>query len=431
MCSGVTAVDTQRLNYLPSLVVSRILLYLPWQDKLSVVETLPSWEPHLCYPTSWSELQYTREQGTVHQFIQCLQKYGNYISAVCVDVRYGPGVQLQAINQILNNMATFCPHLQRVKLWDIHWDDDVMRAFGDILENCAQLRDISLRQPVLWGSVDHHSSLLAMLARPEHSEKVRELVLGGVSLDGRDRPLQSLSQFSQLRVLRVRREELSDVLLMHLSTNSLERLTLFQDTDYLGALTYSPGLWHHVLAQKPNFCVSLVLYNLTILRSMFSAQVPLITIVLVDLSTSLTKGILDTIAHNYHTTLETFVCAKDSKKDYTELNDRRLPASLIDLVRKCTRLHTLVYGFAISSATVLLIASERKLSQFVISADQLSLEIDEEQLENREPDFTNWLVTNKSSVSSLETEVSYQFGYDWTVANDEIISDLVNDYWHF
>ena len=330
---------------------------------------------------------------------------------------------------VLKLIASHCGHLKSLEVVGTIWDHPAGQWFINVLNSCAKIKDISIVRPSLvWGSADGgKDSLIIPLVKNGHADKVKQLILGSDSLVDHEGPLNLLTQFTTLRALRVRRNELTEDVLLHLTRNNLQSLSLFQDDEIpMGEhAVYTPDTWVSVLQSKPNFKLTLILRNVVVLRSLFPANAPIRALVLVDLSASLTKGILDTITQYYHNTLEIFVYTKSCVIGCAEMEDRRLPMALTDLVQHCQHLHTLVYGFEISSTTTLLIAQRRKLDNFAVLMDQISLEYDWTPRPEWTPQFVTWLRQSGSTMDALEREVSQLLGYEWKVITESNMAHFV------
>ena len=88
------------------------------------------------------------------------------------------------------------------------------------------------------------------------------------------------------------------------------------------------------------------------------------------------------------------------------VEDKRLPAALLDLTQNCARLKTLVYGFSISSATVLLIAQTRRFICLDIQQDTISYKCEWKASPNLSSAKVAWLKDCGNTIDRLEEEVS-------------------------
>ena len=412
-----------KIQTLPYVVVSHICSFLQWQEKLCALQAIPEWEFHIHNCEAWKYLAYRevahRAQQERDELSGCLDKYGRYITGIHLSFRYALG---RKGTTILKNIASHCSQLKSLEVVGTIWDHPAGQWFINVLNSCPKIKDLSIVRPSLvWGTADGgKDSLIIPLVKNGHSHKVTQLVLGSDSLVDHEGPLNLLTQFTNLHNLRIRREELSEEILLNLSKKHLCTLSLFQDEEMaLGEnAVYTSETWNKVIEAKPQFRLSLILRNIIVLRSLFPATAPIRALVLVDLSASLTKGILDTITQHYHRSLEIFVYTKSCVIGCAEMEDRRLPIALTDLVQHCKNLHTLVYGFEISSTTTLLIAQRRKLENFAVLVDQMSLEYDWTTRPEWSPQFVSWLRSSGSTMDTLEREVSQLLGYEWKVITE-------------
>ncbi|ELT92154.1 hypothetical protein CAPTEDRAFT_215015 [Capitella teleta] len=416
--------ESSFLETLPTVIMLQILSYLHWTDKLNLGEAIPSWEEALCSSIAWPHIDYReislRCQKDRIVLYNCIEQYGAYIQSISISFRSALGI---GGSQILKEIRCKCHNLSRLEFATTIWDPCGGVLFCQILSSCRQLKEVSLVKPSLvWGlGKVCKDSVLVPLIKDGHSSKITKLLLSSESLIDHEGTLDILKNFTRLRTLRVRREELSDDVLIHLARHSLANLSIFQDEEMplSEPMVYTASVWEEVLNLQPAFHVNLVLRHIVLLRSLFPVMVPLRALVLVDLSASLTKGILDTISEHYHYTLEVFVYSKSYLVGSANLEDRRLPLALLDLACRCKKLHTLVYGFEISSTTALLLAHKRKLRHFSILLEELSFEFDWCHQPDWKPEYVEWLRQSGRSILTLEEEISKLLGYKWRVASDQ------------
>lgn len=421
------------IESLPAVVATHVLSYLQWNDKLNVGVAIPSWEDHLHSPLSWSSVIYKevsfRALHERNHLSECFARYGQYVQYISITFCYALG---RSGAQILKEIKQNCTNLLSLEFTGTIWDTHGGSLLCQILSCCSKLKDVSLVKPSLvWGAGETgKDSVLVPLVRGGHAVKVTKLILCSESLIDHDGPLDVLRHFTHLRTLRIRREELSEPLLLHLASHSLSELSIYQDEEMplSGPVIYTADVWEKIHSQKPAFHVNLVLTNIVLLRSLFPAVVPIRALVLVDLSASLTKGILDTISNHYQHTLEVFVYSKSYVIGCANLEDRRLPIALLDLVHKCHKLHTLIYGFEISSTTALLLAHKRRLTHLVILLEEMSFEFDWCHQADWTPTFTEWLRSSGKSMVNMEREISKLLGYEWRVATEHSMFQNVNHF---
>lgn len=160
------------------------------------------------------------------------------------------------------------------------------------------------------------------------------------------------------------------------------------------------------------FKVDLILQYILVIKDSFITNMPLRSLVLDDLVNIVTKGVIDHLVTHYHESLESFTYTNLYLENF-ESGDSRLPAALVSMVSKCIHLHTLRYGFPLSSTSILLLAHVRKLRELTIPAVEVSYELDWAIQDDWDLSFWQWLETNCRSEKLLENAVSEVLGFQW------------------
>lgn len=414
---------------LPSIVVKEILGYLNWKEKLSVHRAIPSWKRYLQTMASWPYVGYSGEASENIYFVKekrttfliCLKKYGSYMKHINISFGYPIG---RSGLQILNAIADNCINLQRFNItpndnphsqWqvDFMWKKSCVNALCRILEDCRKLFDVRLQSLVLDLSDDPDSNIVLAVWKRNLSYKVTCLEMKTRLLE-EGGYLHLLTDFTKLRQLIVKREQINKDILWSLVNKSLQEVTICQreELPLSEAQQFNDKFWIEVLQVNPNFKVVLVLSFIVVIKESFPSHMPLRSLVLDDLVNIVTKGIMDHLVDSYKNTLESFTYT-NSLLDGFETGDSRLPAALVHMVRECPRLHSVHYGFPLSSTSVLLLASTRKLKRLSVLAVEMSYEFDWPIQEGWDSEFVQWLKTGSQSEAQLEKQVSEIMGYEW------------------
>ncbi len=405
---------------LPYVAVTRILSHLNFREKLNAVKIFESWEPYLCAFESWPELMYNDQKATRiwdrQEVCLCMRKYGKYIRKIKLNFHYHVRTSGTAL---LSKIATYCPQLKYIQMIEADFDAD--RPFKNILDVCKELKHISIVRP--WVDWSHEENIVSLITKPKNAGNLVEFVAVPETTYPEYDIGKALnpSMLTSLNTLKVKRSFLPEDKLLSLVSHQLKHLSVFQDEDLPldQPVMYSEVAWDKVLTKRSNFCFHAALRNIIVLRTCFPSQAPLRALILADLMASLTKGILDTITTKFHATLETFVCTKSFAFESVDVEDKRLPEALVDLSEKCTRLHTLVYGFSITSASVLLLARTRKFSCLDIPLDIISYKFHRKHIKPEwSSEFVQWLKEASSTLDRLEDEVSSLLGYEWSISNE-------------
>lgn len=414
----------------PSIVVTEILSYLSWNEKINAIQALWSWKPHLHTPGAWPLLRYCNEGEENIYFVKekranlliCFKIYGKYMRHIDLAFGYKTG---RTGLQILNAIANYCPNIQSFRFvpqenpeTDSLAETPLTRsdvvAVCSILSNCKQINSVSIISPIIIWSNSPGSNLLLELCNADVANKVTELELISGSLLDHEGYLKLLREFSGLKKLMVRREKVNNEILLGLIRNGLQEVTLYQDEELelIDAQQLGEQFWNEVLKINPKFKVDLILQYILVIKDSFITNMPLRSLVLDDLVNIVTKGVIDHLVTYYSESLESFTYTNLYLENF-ESGDSRLPAALVTMVEKCQHLHTLRYGFPLSSTSVLLLAKARKLRELTVPAVEVSYDFDWEVQKEWSIDFLQWLKTNCKSEALLEKAVSDILGFEW------------------
>ncbi|KAL3876140.1 hypothetical protein ACJMK2_034012 [Sinanodonta woodiana] len=423
---------------IPSVAVEVILSYLSWGEKLNVVLAIPHWRSHLQSSVAWPLVRYSGESSENLYFAKeertkllvCLKKYGKYIKQF--DVSFGFKIGRLGI-QILHAVAENCSSLQRFKIsqealyrafGDAIWKRSVVQAVCAILTNCSNLNDVWIGSPLIDWSDSIENNIVMGILNSGMAQKITGLELTTNSLLEHENNLNLLTDFSRLRFLVIRREKVNNAILLALVRQSLHEVTLYQDEELPLAEAKELGVefWKQVLTVCPQFKVNLVLKYIIVIKDTFPPNMPLKCLVLDDLANIVTKGVMDHLTENFNHVLESFTYTNSFLENF-ESGDKRLPYALVDMVKKCKNLHTVQYGFPLSSTSVLLMAHTRKLSTLVIPSVEVSYEFDWPLDKEWSPDFVHWLKDNGSDEKTLEQAVSQLLGFKWELIYETLSLD--------
>lgn len=404
---------------LPSVLVSKVLSFLTFTEKLCAVEVFPAWESHLNTTESWPELVYVDNRTTRikdrQEVCQCLRKYGRFIKRIRLNFHYHVRTSGTAL---MKKIATHCSQLQFIQL--IETDIDADHSFKNILDSCEMLTGISLVRP--WVDSTCQRNAVALVMSTQHSAKLQELVAVPETTNPEydfGKALQP-SNLTGLQTLKVKRSFLSKDALLQLAGQKLHHLSIFQDEELPlnEPLMYNEETWNQVLTLQSKFCFHAALRGIIMLRSFLPAKAPLRALILADLQASLTKGVLDTISAYYRSTLESFVCTKSNTYETVDVEDRRLPFALLQLAYNCSKLKTLVYGYNFLSVFVLLIAKRRRFICLDFPVDSITYHRDGDIPPLREHEELTWLKECGSTRERLEETVSLLQGCEWRLSTE-------------
>ena len=428
---------------LPSVVVSKILSYLTWHEKLATANAIGingMWAEALRSTEAWNFVRYGPEleeniyfaEASRKNFAACVKQYGNFMRSVCLTFGYSianssSGFSIDNTGEhILKLLQKRCTNLATLLIeqeipegchdvLSYYWPTLVGIVLDHIAVHCKSLKSISLYQPVInWSSDD----IFIFSTNNPVAMKVTELELTFMSLLNHDGKLHLLKNLTGLKKLTIRREKVNNEILLHLVRNSLQELTLYQEEElpYEDQKDLGEDFWAEVIKICPKFKTDLILRCVVVLKILFPPNMPLRNLVLDFLANVMTKGIVDHISDCYKDTLQRFTYT-NSFLENQEMGDTRLPTALISLAQKCSKLETIEYGFPLSSSSILLIAQSRKLKNLVVPSVEVTYENDL-CMDNSTPskeEYNNFLKLAGSNKKNLESTVSHILGYQWTL----------------
>ncbi|XP_064594603.1 uncharacterized protein LOC135461432 [Liolophura sinensis] len=417
----------------PSVVATKVLSLLTWRDKMNAVASIPPWEGHLHSAGAWPAVLYQTEAEANVYFVRdmrtcllmCIKRYGRHMKFISINYAH----QINRLGvKILLAIAENCKILQVLKISQkcpltmqecgYTWSQSAVRAVCTIATVCSHLREISLGRPIIEWTMPPTSNVIIKLIQCDLQGLVTELELDSNSLMEHEGYLDILAGFVNLKKLTVRRDKINNDILLKTISNKLEELTLYQDEELhvQDSRQLEAEFWLKAVHIRPSLRVDLVLRFIVVIKDSFPAHMPLRCLVLDDLVNIVTKGVLDHIVESYAHTLEHFVYTNSYIETF-ETGDKRLPFALVDLVRKCEQLHSLQYGFPLSSTSLLLIAKARKLQSLLVPTVEVSYEFDWPVRPDWTDEFVDWLRNTGSSETKLERAVSELLGQDWKLCD--------------
>ncbi|XP_048758235.1 uncharacterized protein LOC125668309 [Ostrea edulis] len=430
--------ESSPLTNLPSVVASKILSYVPWQEKKAVGQVITSWTEALRSTEAWRSVKYGPEieenvyfaRASRADFLTCVKQYGHFMRSI--HLCFGYSITHTSMEptgeQILMYVHKRCCNLTAISIEQevpegshnalpFGWPSSVGNLIKDIAVDCKSLQSLALCQPiVVWD--EESENILLLLTKSCSVSKITELELTYLSLLNQEGKLHLLKNFTSLQKLTVRREKVNKEILLHLVKHSLKELVLYQEEElpFEEQEDLGEDFWLEVKKVCPQFKVDLILRCIMILKILFPSSMPVRNLILDFLVNVMTKGIMDHIADCYRDTLKRFTYT-NSFLEEQEMGDARVPASLISLTQKCPHLETLEYGFPLSSSAILLIAQSRKLKNFVVPSVEVSYSNDI-PVDNSTPkaaEYFNLLKIIGSSRRNLEKTVSHILEQQWTL----------------
>lgn len=429
---------------LPSVVATEILAYLNWNDKWNTLKAIPAWKEALRSTSAWPIVLYTRECTDNVYFVKerrtclliCFKLYGRFMKNIQLSFGYKigrSGVQiLRAISDTCSNLQIFSIKQEpfpRELYAELIWKKASTQAVYSVIENCTHLSTIRIISPYIDWSDSHDSNIVLCCIDQNKAHKLTHLELTTDSLIEHEGYLREVTAFTGLQKLAVRREKINNELLMSLVKCNLKEVTLYQDEELSLEDSRQLGcsFWDEVLQICPDFKVDLVMRYVLVIKDSFAIHMPLRSLVVDDLVNIVTKGVMDYLVANYHKTLESFTYTNSYLENF-ESGDNRMPAALVSMVNKCEKLHTLQYGFPLSSTSLLLIAKARKLRKLIVPDVEVSYEFDWPIQDGWSPDFVAWLKQSGRNQYDLESAVSDLLGFSWKLSHETLLFDRDTSY---
>ncbi|OWF35238.1 uncharacterized protein LOC110443184 [Mizuhopecten yessoensis] len=425
--------DHLALTDLPSVVVTHMLSYLTWEEKLSIIIAVPQWCSCLRSVAAWNCVEYGNEMDENVYFLKekrtkflfCIKQYGKYMRSL--KLSFGGKLSHMAV-KITHAISEFCPHLTAFHIAQevpfqvdesLVWRKSVVSGICGILQSCKLLSNVCICQPVIDWTESPDNNIILNIIQQGLAHKLTSLELNAESLWGHEGYLEFLKNFTHLKRLVTRRENITDEILLYLVEHKLEEVTLVQEEEI--PLQQQEHLkemfWTKVLSICPTFQIDMVLRYIMVIKDSFPAKMPLRRLILDDLVNIVTKGVLEHLVDNYKDCLQYFTYTNSLLENY-ETGDRRLPSSLVNMAMRCTKLRYLQYGFPLSSTSILLLARARQLEKLLIPAVEVSYEFDWQTDPDWSFEFVEWLKASGKSERALELAVSEMFGFKWRLSYD-------------
>lgn len=438
MCAASRLTECFAITDLPSVVATHMLSFLTWEDKLNSIIAIPPWSSCLRAVSAWKCVEYGNEMDENVYFLKekrtkflfCIKQYGKYMRSL--KLTFGSKLNHMAI-KMMHAISEFCPHLtdfyigQEIPMQvdeSLIWRKSVVSAICGILHHCKVLNNVSICQPVVDWTESPDNNIILNLIQQGLAHKVTNLELNAESLWEHEGYLEFLKNFTHLKRLVTRRENITDEILLFLVQHKLEEVTLVQEEEIpLQQQEHlKEGFWTKVLNICPTFKIDMILRYIMVIKDSFPAKMPLRTLILDDLVNIVTKGVLEHLVENYKDCLQHFTYTNSLLENY-ETGDRRLPSSLVNMAVKCQKLRSLQYGFPLSSTSILLLARARKLEKLLVQAVEVSYEYDWQTDPNWSPEFVAWLKESGKNEKALELAVSEILGFKWKLNYDPFTLD--------
>lgn len=232
-------------------------------------------------------------------------------------------------------------------------------------------------------------------------------------------PLEELANFRNLVKLVVSPQHLNDESVLLLSGVGLLQLHIVQDPYTCECDAVSPEAWKLVCETAPWLRVYLEMTGNTKSQLLIQPRAPVFGIFLRSPHGALNHALLMTVVDNYAQTLRYFVQERLPRTHGPRGFEHRCDSALLFLVRRCSRLQTLVIRERISTATLLLLAYEgRGLSTLLVRQNALIKRCDWPQRGEFPVDFYKWLKESALDYQKCTDEICATLRRRWRPMSD-------------
>ncbi|RUS85133.1 hypothetical protein EGW08_007097 [Elysia chlorotica] len=232
-------------------------------------------------------------------------------------------------------------------------------------------------------------------------------------------PLEELASFRNLIKLVMSPQNLNDESILMLSGINLLQLHLLQDPYTCVCDPVSSEAWKLAREVAPWLRVYLEVAGNTKAQLLIQPRAPVHGIFLRSSHGSLTHGLIMAVVENYGQTLRYFVQERLPRTHGPRGFEHRCDSALLFLVRRCPRLHTLVIRERISTATLLLLATEGKgLKTLLVRHNALIKKCDWPQRGEFPVEFYKWLKRSSLDYQMCTDEISATLRRRWRPMSD-------------
>ncbi|KAL5022896.1 hypothetical protein ScPMuIL_002051 [Solemya velum] len=288
----------------------------------------------------------------------------------------------------------------------------LLEVLKSLLSNMRNMKNLKLNQ-LLLDEYEITDLINSIAKRSSHSLKYFELL----NCSRTPYALHEVSKFENLQKLVISPQHMTEIVLLLLAGMGLTELHLVQDAYTCAFDPVSSEAWKMAKEIAPFLSVTLEVRGDTKSDIAIQPHAPVTTIVY---NTPYSKTVPDTVstaAYYYRNTLESYEQRCLPRVHGPRSFVKRGDSSLLDLVQRCRRIHTLVIRERISTATLLLLAKEGKtLRNLIVRQNALIKKCDWPNQWTDE--FYDWLRTSSHSFEATNQEVARIVGPPWRPLSD-------------
>ncbi|XP_064636924.1 uncharacterized protein LOC135493489 [Lineus longissimus] len=380
---------------LPSVIITRILSFLPWKDKLEVVKYLPGWEDELTSPDAWSffENTYTTiaDRGQIFLWHQelclCIQTYGKYFQHCKIVLNYydlyDNGLHLlEAVSDQCCNLKTLALHHPICFGFNLV---EVLHQYVDILTKIVD-QSRCLRSISLFGldylALDRFvgmNELFVSLSKDQHCPVAQRVkVLEFSHAYDFSEPIHTLTYFDNLHFLKTEMQSLNTGIIDKLCSKKLRNLYLVNNGATLNEEfhEHSSIHWEELASKYPGLNVHYIFQGRTLHSCDLVTNSLVKSVVLDSMCNRVTHDLFEAIARHYGTRLELFahLATEWSFMPYDDNLDQSV--TFMHLLSHCPLLVKFLSQVAVSSSALLEMAESKQLSEIAVVENELLFDID-------------------------------------------------------
>ena len=458
--------DTERtdyecdFSYLPEPVWLKVMEFLPLSDRYHVSMTCHALYDIFNHPSNWKSahllvLGGMHNYGMSYSFVPdkfriIVDKFGHFIQRLTICLN-GHLVSLKdSAREILERLSQVC-RLEHLVLevglltTDYHLDgitpvhEDVRRILM-LIATAFRLKRIEILSWPMYPQIlsEEEVNIFEVMKKNPKLEDLESLSLFWMKnkhwtersplLPSPDVTKSLVSHFRALRHLALRSPMLSDQLLEELASPSRERLQslqilLMHSSQDRHSTNISSSPWKALCKRSPKLEVECAVMSRIPdmeMAAMLQPEVPLVTFTILKYARC-SQALMDSLRQKFHRTLRSFICYADPTDCGSEL---------LELVKTCSNLDTLVFHGQIHCNTLMSIAKLRnhwKKFEFVEKCiiTEAEAEFDDDSVigQSADGDLVQLDLVRfhgqqseterKQMLDSLSAEMSRRFDYGW------------------
>jgi F-box protein 39 len=437
---------------LPVIVLEEIFVMLPLRERYYASQVCKNWLDCFYSPRVWEKLEYqersfTKKTYSVYQGLQyrfnhrkfqlCLGCIGSFIKKIIVHP-VSDYYNLYEFMTVLDTYLTFFPDnpMPLVKSFEFTFYCEsrgsagsfIYGTGGNILQKLKELMShmpclIHLKlQNILLSFTDANQVLNDVLNNCSDKLKVLEML----NITSEMCPLFQVGMFQHLCRVVISPQHLNDDLVITIARKSINELCISQDQYIIPntVKTPSPDTWLEATHINSLLRVKLQCVGRSKYDVVWQDKAPVTDVVYDTVYALVTPLSVSNVIDHYSNTLEVYGHKSLPRIHGSRAFNDRIDANLLLLVRGCPKIHTLIIRDRVSTASVVLIASECKnLKKLYVRQNAILKRMDWSKVPEWSNDFYWWLKGCSKSFPTMQAEVSKIIGYPWRPLTDrEFIS---------